>query len=83
MLSDILQQISRDVKISDTVALPSTEMDSQKKTKKRKKEHLNKASQPEGDNGNGEANKERVESESLIDKFSERKEQHPKLTVEK
>ncbi|XP_050899111.1 peptidyl-prolyl cis-trans isomerase FKBP43 isoform X3 [Lathyrus oleraceus] len=72
----------RDVKISDIVALPSTEMDSQKKTKKRKKEHLNKASQPEGDNGNGEANKERVESDSLIDKFSERKEQHPKLTVE-
>ncbi|XP_058763169.1 peptidyl-prolyl cis-trans isomerase FKBP43-like isoform X2 [Vicia villosa] len=75
--------VNGDVKISDTVALPSTETDSQKKTKKRKKEHLNKASQqPEGDNGNGEANKETVESDSLIDKFSERKEQHPKLTIE-
>ncbi|CAK8575267.1 unnamed protein product [Lathyrus sativus] len=72
----------RDVKISDTVALPSTETDSQKKTKKRKKEHLNKASQPEGDSGNGEANKETVKHDSLIDKFSERKEQQPKVTVE-
>ncbi|CAI8600531.1 unnamed protein product [Vicia faba] len=72
----------RDFKILDTVALPSTETESQKKTKKRKKEHLNKASQPEGDNGNGEAKKETVESDSLIDKFSERKEQHPKFTIE-
>ncbi|XP_058747374.1 peptidyl-prolyl cis-trans isomerase FKBP43-like isoform X2 [Vicia villosa] len=74
--------VNGDVKISDTVAMPFTETDSQKKTKKRKKEHLNKVSQPEGDNGNGEANKETVESDCLIDKFSERKEQHPKLTIE-
>ncbi|CAI8600530.1 unnamed protein product [Vicia faba] len=74
--------VNGDFKILDTVALPSTETESQKKTKKRKKEHLNKASQPEGDNGNGEAKKETVESDSLIDKFSERKEQHPKFTIE-
>lgn len=70
--------------------MPSTEKDSQKKTKRRKKEHINKASHSEGDNGNGEgiiqdseAIKEAAESDSLIDKFAERKEQHPKLTIEK
>ncbi|WJX49516.1 peptidylprolyl isomerase [Trifolium repens] len=81
--------VNRDVKISDSVALPSTETDSPKKTKRRKKEHKNKASLPEGDNGNGEgiiqdekANKESAESGSLIHKLSETKEQHQKLTIE-
>ena len=81
--------VNGDVKISDNVALPSTEMDSQKKTKRRKKEHKNKASQPEGDNENDEgivqdykANKETAESGGLIDKFSESKEQHLKQTIE-
>ncbi|XP_024636076.1 peptidyl-prolyl cis-trans isomerase FKBP43 isoform X7 [Medicago truncatula] len=79
----------RDVKISDSVALPSSETDSQKKTKRRKKEQINKASHTEGDNGNGEgiiqdykADKETAESDGLTDKFSEKKEQHPKLTIE-
>lgn len=90
MLSDNLWQISRDVKISDSVALPSSETDSQKKTKRRKKEQINKASHTEGDNGNGEgiiqdykADKVTAESDGLTDKFSEKKEQHPKLTIEK
>ncbi|GAU37936.1 hypothetical protein TSUD_269510 [Trifolium subterraneum] len=81
--------VNRDVKISDSVALPSTETDSPKKTKRRKKEHKNKASLPEGDNGNGEgiiqdekANKETAESGSLIHELSETKEQHQKLTIE-
>ncbi|KEH29262.1 FKBP-type peptidyl-prolyl cis-trans isomerase [Medicago truncatula] len=81
--------VNGDVKISDSVALPSSETDSQKKTKRRKKEQINKASHTEGDNGNGEgiiqdykADKETAESDGLTDKFSEKKEQHPKLTIE-
>ncbi|CAJ2645200.1 unnamed protein product [Trifolium pratense] len=81
--------VNRDVKMSDSVALPSTETDSPKKTKRRKKEQKNKASLPEGDNGNGEgiiqdekANKETAESGSLIHELSETKEQHQKLTIE-
>ncbi|KAK2433206.1 FKBP peptidyl-prolyl cis-trans isomerase family protein [Trifolium repens] len=81
--------VNRDVKISDSVALPSTETDSPKKTKRRKKEHKNKSSLPEGGNGNAEgiiqdeeANKETAESDSLIHKLSETKEQHQKLTIE-
>jgi hypothetical protein len=90
LLSATFWQISRDVKISDSVALPSTETDSPKKTKRRKKEHKNKSSLPEGGNGNAEgitqdeeANKETAESDSLIHKLSETKEQHQKLTIEK
>ncbi|WJX29422.1 peptidylprolyl isomerase [Trifolium repens] len=81
--------VNRDDKISDSVALPSTETDSPKKTKRRKKEHKNKSSLPEGGNGNAEgitqdeeANKETAESDSLIHKLSETKEQHQKLTIE-
>lgn len=64
-------------------------MDSQKKTKRRKKEQVNKASHLEGDNGYHEgfiqdykANKDTAGSASLIHKFSE-EEQHQKLTSEK
>ncbi|XP_004506405.1 peptidyl-prolyl cis-trans isomerase FKBP43-like isoform X3 [Cicer arietinum] len=78
--------INEDVKISDIVALPSTETDSQKRTKRKKKEHINKASHPESDNGNDEgtiqdnkANKETADSDS---KVSEKKEQDQKLTIE-
>ncbi|XP_045830000.1 peptidyl-prolyl cis-trans isomerase FKBP43-like isoform X9 [Trifolium pratense] len=81
--------VNRDVKISDSVALPSTETDSPKKTKRRKKEQKNKASLPEGDNGNSEgiihdekANNETAESGRLIHELSETKEQHQKLTIE-
>lgn len=74
----------------DNVALPSAEMDPQKRPKKKKKEHNNKDSHPEADNGNDggiiqdyESNKDTAGSDSLIHKLSEGKDQHEKLTNEK
>ncbi|KAJ1392789.1 FKBP-type peptidyl-prolyl cis-trans isomerase domain [Sesbania bispinosa] len=82
--------VNEDVKISDNVALPSAEMDPDKRKKRRKKEHGNKASHLEGDNGyhedviqDNKANGDTAESDNLNHIFSEGKEQHHKLANEK
>ncbi|RDX74942.1 Peptidyl-prolyl cis-trans isomerase FKBP43, partial [Mucuna pruriens] len=79
-------QISRDVNISDNVALPSAETDPKKsRTKRKKKEQVNKSN-----NGYHEdiiqedkANRNAEESQNLIHNFFEEKEQHQKLTNDK
>lgn len=71
--------------------MPAAEKDSEKsRTKRRKKEQVNKGSHLEGDTGYHEdivkeykANRDKADSGNLIHNFSEGKEQHQKLTNEK
>jgi len=86
LISDMLWQISRDVKISGNVALSSAEMDPKKnRAKRKKKEQVNKS-----DDGYNEdifqedkVNRDAAGSQNAIPNFFEEKEQHQKRTNEK
>ncbi|XP_061358523.1 peptidyl-prolyl cis-trans isomerase FKBP43-like [Gastrolobium bilobum] len=83
--------VNEDVKISDNVGLPSAEMSLERSRRKRKnKDQVNKGLHLEGDYGHVEdiiqeykANRDTIDSNNLIHKFSERKEHHQELTNEK